>query len=398
MRGDKMRKLFTLFGIAALLCLAIVPVFAQEVKLLDAARNTDELSTFMSAVETAGIVLPAGRSFTIFAPSNEAWEQLSDRLGMTVDELMADRDLLEQILNYHIVGNQYRIEDLSTQLDEENHLFLRTLEGSQILVTGTSAGLTLNENLLSQDIGSQIVMSDIFGANGVIHVIDSVLLPPTDVLDTAKVRIANFVDDVPRVDVFINGVLSGIEPIAFDAASGWVEVPSGRYEIAFVPAGGTLDQALGSPFTVVLAPDAWVTVAATGSAVAQTVQTQLVTEDFDTILEQGTGRLTVFFDLEENQTLNVLANESIIAADFQVNAEDGGSFTVDLPNGVYDLQFVSAVESQELVLSTTVGVEAQTTNLVTVTGTREAPEIFVEVMQIEEVNEIINVSQPATGQ
>jgi uncharacterized surface protein with fasciclin (FAS1) repeats len=391
-----MRKLLILFGAIVLLCLAIAPVFAQEVAILDAARNTEELSTFMSAVDTADLVLPSGRTFTIFAPNNEAWEQLPSRLGMTMDELMANPALLRQILRYHIVANQYRVEDMSTQLDAENHLFLRTLEGSQILVTGNSKGLSLNENLLTQDTGAQILLSDILAANGVVHVIDSVLLPPTDVLDTAKIRIANFVDDVARVDVFINGVLSGIEPVAFDSTSGWVEVPTGRYEIAFVPAGGTLDEALTSPLVVVLAPDAWVTVAATGSTATQTVQTQLVTEDFDSILADGTARLTVFFDLAENQTMNVLANESIIATDFQVNADTGGSFTVDLPSGVYDLQFVSADESQELILSTRVGLEAQTTNLVTVTGTRETPEIFVEAMKMDEVSEIMRANTPAT--
>jgi uncharacterized surface protein with fasciclin (FAS1) repeats len=396
-----MRKILTLFASLALFCLAIMPTFAQdaqEVANIAAISNTEELSTFMSAVETTGLVLPSGGTFTIFAPSNDAWEQLPSRLGMTMDQLMADRTLLQQILNYHIVANQYRVQDISTQLDEENHLFLSTLEGSQILVTGNATGVSLNENLLLQDTGSQIVSSDMFASDGVVHVIDTVLLLPAEVLETAKIRLANFVEDAPRVDIYLNGQLSAIQPVAFNDASGWVEVPTGQYEIAFVPAGGTIEQALTSPFNVVLAPDAWVTIAATGSAVNQTVQTELVTEDFSTTLAENTARLTVFYDLAEAQTLNVLANESIIVTNFEVNADTGGSFTMDLPAGTYNLQFVTADESQELLLSNTVGLVAQTSNLVTVTGTSDAPEIFVEAMRLAEVSEIMNVNQEPTGQ
>jgi uncharacterized surface protein with fasciclin (FAS1) repeats len=396
-----MRKLLMLFGTLALISLAIVPVFAQdaqEIATLDAVRNSEELSTFMNAVDAADLVLPSSGTFTIFAPSNEAWEQLSSRLGMTMDELMANPDLLQQILSYHIVTNQYRTQDISSQLDAENHLFLNTLEGSQILVTGNPTGLALNQNLLLQDTGSQIVTNDMLVSNGVVHVIDTVLIPPADVLETAKIRLANFVADAQTVNIYLNGQPSAIQPIAFNNASGWVEVPTGRYEIAFVPVGATLDQALTTPLNLVLAPDSWVTIAATGSASAQTVQTDVVTEDFSTTLADNTARLTVHYDLAEAQTINVLANESIIVTGLQVDADTGGSFTIDLPSGVYDLQFVSADESQQLLLSTRLGLQAQTSNLVTVTGTSAAPEVFVKTMRMEEVSEIMAVSQEPTGQ
>jgi uncharacterized surface protein with fasciclin (FAS1) repeats len=257
-----------LAAITLFFTMVIAPIFAQEVAVLDVARNTEELSTFTSLADTANIMnsLSRGGHFTIFAPSNEAWEALPERLGMSMDELLANPALLRQILRYHIVAQQYTAADLSTSLDAEGHRFLRTLQGSQILVTGNANGLFLNENLLLQDTGASIVMGDLAASNGVLHVIDTVLLPPPNVIDAGQIRLAHLMPDVPLVDVYINGELSSIQPLAYSNVSGWVEVPTGQYEIAFVPAGGTYADALMTPLIVDLASNDWVTITATGSA------------------------------------------------------------------------------------------------------------------------------------
>jgi hypothetical protein len=311
-----------------------------------------------------------------------------------MDELMANPALLRQILRYHIVAQQYSVVDLSTALDEEGHRFLRTVEGSQILVTGNENGLFLNENLLLQDTGASIVSSDIFAANGVLHVIDSVLLPPPNVIDSAQIRLAHLMPDAPLLDVYINGELSSIQPLAYTNVSGWVEVPTGQYEIAFVPAGASYEEALMSPLTVDLAPDDWVTITASGSVEAQTAQAQAVTEELDRPLFEEMAHLTVFYDVAETNAIMVLANEDIIIPNLLIDENLGGSESLDLPAGTYNLQFVNADESQTLILSVSIELQADTANLVTVTGSQAEPEVLVEVTEMDELDEIVNLILP----
>lgn len=389
-----MRKMLILFMVIAT---AIAPSFAQEVAILDVAADTEELSTFVSLFEAANIMdsLSRGGHFTIFAPSNEAWDALPERLGMTMDELLDNPALLRQILRYHIVAQVYTMEDLSTQLDAEGHRFLRTVEGSQILVTGNEQGMFLNENLLLQDTGTSFVMNNLFASNGVVHVIDSVLLPPTDGVKAAQIRVANLITDAPLLDVYINGELSSIEPLAYSDMSGWLEIPVGQYEIAFVPAGGMYADALMNPITVDASADAWLTIAATGSIETVSLETEIVTENLDRALFEGNARLTILFDMPEMNAVNVLANEELIVTGLLIDENLGGSASLDLPAGVYTLQFVNADVSQALITSFEIALEAETANLVTVTGSQDNPQIMVEITEMDELEEIAALILPS---
>ena len=127
-----------------------------------AASNNPLLSTLVSAVGEAGLAdtLNGEGPFTIFAPTNEAFEAIPTE---TMDMVMADKDLLTQILTYHVVpGQSLGAEELGTEG------MIETVEGST-LEFGAD-GTTVN--------GVDVICSDVPTANATVHIVDEVLLPP----------------------------------------------------------------------------------------------------------------------------------------------------------------------------------------------------------------------------
>jgi transforming growth factor-beta-induced protein len=131
--------------------------------VVDIAIANENFSTLVSAVVKAGLVdaLSGEGPFTVFAPTNAAFDALFAELGIAgIDDLTAEE--LTPILLYHVVSGNV----LSTDLANGEVPTLK--EGSSITVD-LSSGVMINE--------SNVVAADVQGANGVIHVIDKVLLP-----------------------------------------------------------------------------------------------------------------------------------------------------------------------------------------------------------------------------
>jgi len=117
----------------------------------------------VQAVVKAGLVdaLSSEGPFTVFAPTNDAFEALFTQLGVTgIDDLTAEQ--LTPILMYHVVSGNV----LSTELTSGE---VGTLNANSNLTVDLSSGVKINE--------SAVVAADIQGANGVVHVIDKVLIP-----------------------------------------------------------------------------------------------------------------------------------------------------------------------------------------------------------------------------
>ena len=133
--------------------------------IVDAAVATPELSTLVSLVQAADLVGPlAGKGpLTVFAPTNAAFEALLGELGITAEELLGQPQLADVLL-YHVVSGAV----LSTDL--QNGMTAETLGGQSITVDLTD-GVKINK--------SAVEIADIQASNGVIHVIDSVLIPET---------------------------------------------------------------------------------------------------------------------------------------------------------------------------------------------------------------------------
>ncbi len=127
------------------------------------ASGNEDFSTLVDAVAAAGLVetLQGEGPFTVFAPTNEAFAALPAGL---VDKLLLpeNKDLLVKILTYHVVSGTVLAADVTAG-------DVPTVEGQNITIT-TDMGVKVN--------GATVTATDIIASNGVIHVIDAVILPP----------------------------------------------------------------------------------------------------------------------------------------------------------------------------------------------------------------------------
>merc|ERR1712085_22395 len=134
--------------------------------IVETAISAGSFTVLVEALQTAGLVdaLQGAGPFTVFAPTDAAFTALLDTLGVTKAELLA-RDDLADILKYHVLsGSSVMSADLAATQD------VTTLEGSELTVT--KDGNTVMAGSAS------VSTADISCSNGVIHVIDAVLLPP----------------------------------------------------------------------------------------------------------------------------------------------------------------------------------------------------------------------------
>ena len=132
--------------------------------IVELAAGNDDLSTLVAAVKAAGLVgvLSGDGPYTVFAPTNAAFAKLPEG---TVESLLKpeSKDQLTAILTYHVVSGKVKAADV-VKLDSA-----KTVEGSSVTITATDAGVKVD--------AANVIMTDIAASNGVVHVIDSVLLP-----------------------------------------------------------------------------------------------------------------------------------------------------------------------------------------------------------------------------
>jgi uncharacterized surface protein with fasciclin (FAS1) repeats len=157
--------------IAAALLVAMVtpsignsmPAERSDKNIVEIAVSAGSFTTLVAAVQAAGLVetLSAPGSLTVFAPTDAAFAKLP---AGTVEALLADIPALTKILTYHVLGAE---KAPSVLLQEK---MVTTLQGQKVIVTRDAQGrFLINE--------SQVIMRPIYAANGVIYVIDAVLLP-----------------------------------------------------------------------------------------------------------------------------------------------------------------------------------------------------------------------------
>ena len=135
-----------------------------ENDIIDLAVNTDILSTLVAAVQAADLVevLQGDGPFTVFAPTNEAFAKLPEG---TVENLLKpeNKDQLIAVLTYHVVPGKVMSGDLSDNMNAT------TVQGTDVNVRVNNYGVRVN--------GARVVQADIEATNGVVHVIDTVILP-----------------------------------------------------------------------------------------------------------------------------------------------------------------------------------------------------------------------------
>ena len=150
------------FGLSAALSSAAL---AQDKDIVETASEAGSFGTLLSAAEAAGLVetLKGEGPYTIFAPTDEAFAALPDG---TVEDLLKpeNQDQLVEILTYHVLSGKVMSGDIAGQEME-----VETVQGDALAVNATD-GVMVNE--------ANVTQADIEASNGVIHVIDAVVLPP----------------------------------------------------------------------------------------------------------------------------------------------------------------------------------------------------------------------------
>ena len=143
------------------------PLISAPGTIVEVAVESGAFPTLIAAVEAAGLVdtLNGEGPFTVFAPTEEAFAAALDALGITAADLLASTDLLTSVLTYHVLPVEALAETVLT-LDGES---VTTVNGADILIT-------IGDMVMVND--ANVVTTDIVASNGVIHVIDAVLLPP----------------------------------------------------------------------------------------------------------------------------------------------------------------------------------------------------------------------------
>ena len=164
----------------SLVLLLGVTASAQQQDIVDIAAGNEDFSILVAALQKAELVeaLQGEGPFTVFAPTNAAFEALLTALNITADDLLNNAQLTDVLL-YHVVAGKVMSTDL------QNGMTAETLSGQTIAVDLTD-GVKINN--------STVVGADIEASNGVIHVIDSVLVPVTFQLAPAAFVVPSIVD------------------------------------------------------------------------------------------------------------------------------------------------------------------------------------------------------------
>ncbi len=144
--------------------MASEPAMAEPGTIVEVASANEDFETLVAAVTAADLAetLSGEGPFTVFAPTDEAFEALPEGV---LDALLLpeNKDALTSILTYHVVSGEVMAADVTAG-------DVPTVEGSTIAIT-TDDGVKVNE--------ATVIATDVDASNGVIHVIDAVLVPPT---------------------------------------------------------------------------------------------------------------------------------------------------------------------------------------------------------------------------
>lgn len=140
--------------------------------IVQTAQATADLSTLVTAVVAADLVdTLSTQVLTVFAPTNEAFAALNASLNGTLQKILDDKTALTQVLTYHVVSGEVP----SVALKNES---VKTLEGESVNITITADGAVKVNT-------ATVTTPNVFCTNGVVHIIDAVLVPPNFVPPTS---------------------------------------------------------------------------------------------------------------------------------------------------------------------------------------------------------------------
>jgi len=129
--------------------------------IIESATDAGKFTTLLAALETANLTktLKGTGPFTIFAPSDEAFRQLK---SVSLDALLKDAGKLKSLLTYHIISGSVAVKDIMPGV-------FKTLEGRSLTAT-----INANSTIIN---GAKVMKADMETSNGMIHIIDQVIIP-----------------------------------------------------------------------------------------------------------------------------------------------------------------------------------------------------------------------------
>ncbi|MHC4816670.1 MAG: fasciclin domain-containing protein [Planctomycetota bacterium] len=172
-------KRISLLGAAALMSAAPITLAGEELAgthttrskdIVDTAAAAGTFATLLKAAQAAGLVetLKSDGPLTVFAPNDEAFAKLP---AGTVEALLKDKEKLRAILTYHVVSGKVPASKVVGMR------WAQTVQGQSLIVRAGKDGVSID--------GAKVITADIPASNGIIHVIDRVVIPREDIVDTA---------------------------------------------------------------------------------------------------------------------------------------------------------------------------------------------------------------------
>ncbi|WP_201566305.1 fasciclin domain-containing protein [Psychrobacter immobilis] len=135
--------------------------------IAEIAAGNENLTILTAALQAAGLdtMLMEDTKYTVFAPTDDAFAPVLEKLGVTKEELLANTDLLKKVLPYHVVPMEVKAADIPYGTD------IKTANGATISIS--------DANVITDATGgtANITGTDIMATNGVVHTIDAVLMP-----------------------------------------------------------------------------------------------------------------------------------------------------------------------------------------------------------------------------
>ncbi|MBG9378433.1 fasciclin domain-containing protein [Panacibacter sp. DH6] len=151
------------------------PMYPSK-NIVENAVNSKDHTTLVAAVKAAGLVetLQGAGPFTVFAPTNEAFDKLPKG---AVDNLLKpeNKATLTKVLTYHVVAGRYDSKAIAALIKAGNgKATLKTVSGGELMLSMKGSGLVITDEKGNM---AMVTIKDVYQSNGVIHVIDTVVMP-----------------------------------------------------------------------------------------------------------------------------------------------------------------------------------------------------------------------------
>lgn len=396
-----MRRIGIILAVFALFTIILIPSLAQSGTIADTIANQGNtsgkysiLQQFLEAAPDIQVKLDSAGSYTLFAPNDTAFENLEGALGLSLTTLLSDVEVVTAILDYHILD--VRLSTARLRTDES---LLRTELQSAFISARVNDSEQISLNRVVEIIGTQN-----FASNGIIHEINDVLLnrvinnlldekfPPQPLatatpsatatpapltISTANVRIAHLAIDAPAIDVTIGD--TSIENIESGSVSDFTSIRQGIYTADMTGRDEDVEFALDVDLTLLNGD--FVTILLLGSLTEDSLEILALTEDFDDLNEDD-SRIVLFHALENASAISILPIddfeiEGVRFAEFESNDIDSGDFAFSLVETRDNDTVIADVEAQLFI--------ANTFYFIAIYGSENTPELVILETTMDDV-------------